>query len=207
MSGIALFGGTFNPPHMGHRRLLESAIQAVMPEKTFIMPDRIPPHKEAQLLAGADDRLEMCRLAFGDIPGVEISYWELKREGRSYSIYTVRHLRELFPDGRLWFIMGSDMLLGFEKWYCWEELLTLCTPLCLARCAEDTMAALKQAEHLSSITGINEAAKIVQAPPLEISSTQLRELISRGSNTEGLIGREVLDYIKQNGIYLNSKEK
>ena len=78
-----------------------------------------------------------------------------EREAKSYSIYTVKHLRELYPEGRLWFIMGSDMLLSFEKWYCWEELLSLCTPLCLARCTSDAMAALAQAEKLSKMTGIS----------------------------------------------------
>ncbi len=207
MSGAALFGGTFDPPHLGHRRLLESAIEAVVPEKTIVMPDRIPPHKQAEGIADTRDRLEMCRLAFGDIPTVTVSDWELRREAKSYSIYTVKHLRELYPEGRLWFIMGSDMLLSFEKWYCWEELLSLCTPLCLARCTSDAMAALAQAEKLSKMTGISEAAKIVQASPLEISSTSVRNIFYKGGSPDEFLGREVLDYIREHGLYRYSKEQ
>lgn len=207
MSGIALFGGTFNPPHLGHKRLLETAIEAVIPEKTIVMPDRIPPHKQADSIADTDDRLEMCRLAFSDIPTVSVSDWELKREGKSYSIFTVRYLRELYPDGRLWFIMGSDMLLSFEKWFCWEELLTLCTPLCLARCTADAMAALTQAEKLSAATGIREAAKIVQASPLEISSTTVRVILYSGGSPDDLIDSRVLRYIRDHDLYTNIKDR
>lgn len=203
MSGIALFGGTFDPPHLGHRRLLETAIAAVIPDKTIVMPDRIPPHKQSDRIADTADRLEMCRIAFSEIPTVTVSDWELGREGKSYSIYTVRHLRELYPEGRLWFVMGSDMLLSFEKWFCWEELLTLCTPLCLARCTADAMAALAQSERLSKLTGINDAAKIVQASPLEISSTAVREMLYRGDMPDEYLDSEVLGYIREHGLYKN----
>lgn len=207
MSGIALFGGTFDPPHLGHRRLLEAAVSAVSPDRTIVMPDKIPPHKSSGQVADPGQRLEMCKLAFGDLPGVTVSNWELSREGKSYSIYTVRHLRELYPDGRLWFIMGSDMLLSFEKWYCWEELLRLCTPLCLARCKDDMLAAVAQAKMLSDITGIDEAARIVEASPVEISSTQLRSLLAEEGRAVQFMSREVLSYIKDNALYVKDKDK
>lgn len=201
MSGICLFGGTFDPPHLGHRRLLETAIKAAAPERVFVIPDRLPPHKASDKLVSPSLRLEMCRLTFGGIDGVEISDREIMQEGKSYSIYTVRYFRELYPEGRLWFVMGSDMLLCFEKWYCWQELLRLCTPLCLARCSGDAEAARAQAERLSELSGIPRAAVVIDAPPMEISSTELRKALARGEDVSQFMEAETLRFIKEKGIY------
>lgn len=201
MSGICLFGGTFDPPHLGHLRLLQTAVSAVAPERVIVIPDRLPPHKISDRLASPQLRLEMCRLTFGEIGGAEISGWETDREGKSYSIYTVRHFRELYPDGKLWFVMGSDMLLYFEKWYCWEELLRLCTPLCLARCSGDARAAREQAKRLCEITGIPDAAVVAEAPPIEISSTEIRKAVALGGDVSRFVEPRTLALIKEKGLY------
>ena len=201
MSGIALFGGTFDPPHLGHRRLLEAAIAAVKPSHTIIIPDRIPPHKVNKDLTAPEDRLEMCRLAFGDIPGVGISDWELMREGKSYSIYTVTHLREVYPEDELWFIMGSDMLLSFGKWYRSEEILQKCRLLCLARTAGDKLLSETAAEQIAIRTGDRNSVKVVRAEPLELSSTQVRKRLLEGKSCEGLLSENVIRYIKEKGLY------
>ena len=83
---IGVFGGTFNPVHLGHLNCLKSVAEQASLDKMIVMPDRIPPHKQAEDLASSEDRLNMCRLAFADIPCVEISDWELKQEGKSYSV-------------------------------------------------------------------------------------------------------------------------
>ena len=127
---IGVFGGTFNPVHLGHLNCLKSVAEQAGLDKMIVMPDRIPPHKQAEDLASSEDRLNMCRLAFADIPCVEISDWELKQEGKSYSVITLRHLKEIYPHDKLFFIMGSDMLLSFEEWYQYKEILSLSALIC-----------------------------------------------------------------------------
>lgn len=120
---IAIYGGTFNPVHKGHLNCLKSVIESVQLDKIIVLPDRIPPHKSAQGLASGRDRLKMCSLAFEGLENVIVSDWELKRKGKSYSVITLRHFHEMYPDDKLFFIMGSDMLLSFEQWFQYDEIL------------------------------------------------------------------------------------
>lgn len=192
----AIFGGTFNPVHLGHRRLLEAVTSAVQLDRVFVIPDRLPPHKQAEQLASGEDRLEMCRLAFAEMPNVTVSGYELEREGKSYSYYTVKHFRELYPDGELYFIMGSDMLMTFDRWYRAQELMQLCTPLCISRRAEDAEPCRKKAEGL-------ERAVFVEAEPLEVSSTEIRGMLGGGRYSElsEYLDTKVIDYIIEHQLY------
>lgn len=193
---IAIFGGTFDPPHLGHRRLLETVMRAVEADRVFVIPDRIPPHKAAERLTDGADRLEMCRIAFSGMDGVTVSDWELRREGKSYSYYTVKHFRELYPEGELYFIMGSDMLLTFDRWYKAEELMRLCTPLCISRRAEDTELCREKARGF-------EKAVFVEAEPLEISSTEIRAMLKDGQYPElsEYLDSKVIEYILYKHLY------
>ncbi|MBP3272076.1 MAG: nicotinate (nicotinamide) nucleotide adenylyltransferase [Ruminococcus sp.] len=193
---IAIFGGTFNPPHLGHRRLLEVVTEAVKPDRVFIIPDKIPPHKEASGLVSGEDRLALCRLAFGDIANVEISSYELDREGKSYSYYTVSHFKELYPDDDIYFIMGSDMLLTFDKWYRAEELMKMCIPLCISRCADDIERCRSKAKQFRK-------AVFVEAAPFEVSSTDIRNIIKNKQDYKlsELLDEKVISYIKTHKLY------
>ena len=104
---IALYGGTFNPPHVGHIKFAEEFARKVEPKRFFVIPDFRPPHKELDTLSPSPtDRLEMCRLAFGHI--AEISDFEILNEKTSYTIETIRHFKKLFPSERLMFLIGDD---------------------------------------------------------------------------------------------------
>ena len=114
----AIYGGSFNPPHLGHVRAAAAVMEKLGPDRLLIIPTNIPPHKEmAQGSPSPEQRMELCRLAFGDIPGAELSDMEIKREGRSYSADTVGSLREMYPQDELYLVMGSDMFLSFCQWY------------------------------------------------------------------------------------------
>lgn len=195
---IGIYGGTFNPVHLGHVNMLSRAVKAAKLDRVLVVPDRIPPHKAAQSLASGRDRLRMCRIAFRDIEEAEICDWELKREGKSYSVITLRHFKEAFPGDRLYFIMGSDMLISFHKWYCYEEILSLAGLICISRSGGDSDAVKDQAQRLRDM-----GAEIitVTAEPFEASSSQVRELIEQGSDCEGLMDRGVMDYIRSRGLY------
>lgn len=199
MGRIGIFGGTFNPVHKGHAKLLNSVMNAIGFDKLIVLPDRIPPHKLADNLASGYDRLNMCKLAFGDINGVEVSDWELKQSGKSYSVITLRHFHSVYPDDRLFFIMGSDMLLSFHTWYCYEEILKLASIVCISRENEDTVQKLNDyAERLKNKGG---EVIIIEEEPFEVSSTLLRDKLKNRQDCSCYLDENVVQYIEANNLY------
>ena len=205
MKAVAIFGGTFNPVHLGHRHIIEAAMKAVKLDKIFVVPTRIPPHKEAQELSSGEDRAQMCRLAFSDLDNTEISDHELKNEGKSYSFYTVRHFKELYPEAELYFIMGSDMLLSFHEWYRYREILEMTNIISISR--ENGISSEELEAYVRQL-GV-EAGKIVlaDAEPFEISSTELRERIKLGLDCDKYLDHKVAEYINEKNLYSNGEAK
>ena len=189
---IGVFGGTFNPPHNGHVRLAKAAADELKLDKLLVIPSCIPPHKIAAKLADGQERLEMCRLAFGCDPRFEVSPMELERGSRSYTVETLRELKALYPDSELYFIVGSDMLESFDKWYLWQEILSL-SVLCAASREEG------YSPDLSRFVKLAERIKIITLDPLEVSSTQIRN--SAGEVSPELLDPKVAAYIREHGLY------
>lgn len=189
---IGVFGGTFNPPHNGHVRLAKAAADELKLDKLLVIPSCIPPHKIAAKLADGQERLEMCRLAFGRDPRFEVSPMELERGSRSYTVETLRELKALYPDSELYFIVGSDMLESFDKWYLWQEILSL-SVLCAASREEG------YSPDLSRFGKLAERIKIITLDPLEVSSTQIRN--SAGEVSPELLDPKVAAYIREHGLY------
>ena len=197
---IGIYGGTFNPVHKGHLNCLLSVIDSVSLDKIMVLPDRIPPHKSAAGLAKGRDRLNMCRLAFGSLNGVVVSDWELKQKGKSYTVQTLRYFKKENPDDELFLIIGSDMLLSFEKWFKYDEILHMATLLCVSRDDEDTEELLRlHAKKLVNEFGGN--IKIVKTIPLEVSSTQIRKMIADNKDCSCYLDENVVKYIKNNKLY------
>ena len=193
-----IFGGTFDPVHLGHKHCLMTVMEKVGLDRVIIMPDRIPPHKQARDIASPEDRVEMLRLTFSDLQGAEISDMELRREGKSYSVITLRQLHKELPEDELCFIMGSDMLLCFDKWYCWQEILTLCTLICVSRSDKDTEKLEPFADRLRASGG---KIIIVAVEPFEISSTEIRRALSEGLDCSSYLDENVIGYIKKKKLY------
>ncbi len=194
MKKIGIFGGTFNPPHNGHVRLADKAAENLGLDKVLIVPSCIPPHKIPGKLAQGSERTQMCRLAFGENEKFEISTIELERGDKSYTVETLRDLKKLYPDDELYFIVGSDMLKSFTKWYMWEEILSLAY-LCAASREKGYEA------DLSAFTAEQKERIIfLDIEPFEVSSTQIRNSIAGGEDND-LINRKVLNYIRANGLY------
>ena len=188
---IAIYGGTFNPVHKGHYNCLKSVLDAVELDKVIVLPDRIPPHKSAEGLISGEDRLEMCRLAFGELDKVEVSEWELKQTGKSYSVITLRHFHKLYPE---------DMLLSFEKWYRYEEILQLASLICVSRENAVTNQILQQ--HADEMTQ-NSGGEIiiVDTKPFEVSSTQIRKMIENSQIPSCYLDENVVQYISVKNLY------
>lgn len=171
---IAIYGGSFNPPHLGHVEAARTVAAVLAPDRLLIVPASVPPHKAlADGSPTAQQRLELCRLAFADIPGAEISEIELRREGKSYSYDTVRLLREENPDVQLILVVGTDMLLSFEKWYQFRYLLENCTLAVLARGEDDLDELRAAAAYLRE--SYDADVTVLPHEPIAISSETIRE--------------------------------
>lgn len=123
MPRVAILGGTFNPLHLGHYQMLKALNEREDIDKIFLMPDKIPPHKVCDFMASDEDRIEMCRIAASEFNKCELCLIEFEREGKSYTFDTVKLLKEKFCDFKFSFVCGGDMLVYFDKWYRFEDLM------------------------------------------------------------------------------------
>ena len=173
---LAIYGGSFNPPHLGHAAAIRAVLDAIRPDELRVIPAATPPHKK--LPAGspsAAERLRLAELAFGNIPGVTVSDMELKREGKSYTADTVRALRRENPGATLYLIIGTDMLETFAEWHDFRSILRSVTLVALAREIGELDAVRDAASRLRRDCGAR--VRVLSAKPLPVSSTQLRMLL------------------------------
>ena len=194
MKKTGIFGGAFNPVHNGHVRLAEEAVKQLKLRRLLIIPTYVSPHKHTDL-APYEDRAEMCRRAFGHIPGVEVSDIEVRLGGTSYSINTVRALKEMYPNEQFFLLIGGDMLFYFDKWYRYEALLGECKVVAAARENSEYSDMCEYAAEMGRIMVLNLHVT-------EVSSTEIREKLKNGESITGLVPEAVEDYIKERGLYV-----
>lgn len=200
---IAVYGGSFNPPHLGHAHALAEAAEYLAPDLLLVLPDNIPPHKDlAENSPSAEARLEMCRLAFSGIPGVTVSDMELKRRGRSYTSDTIQDLRKAYPADSLYLIIGSDMLLSFPSWYRFRYILQEAGLAVLCREREEELSIRKTAEEMKASFGAE--VLLIPSVPYPASSTEIREELALGRCPKELASR-VYGYIRDHRYYLTQQ--
>ena len=197
MSRIALFGCSFNPIHNGHLHLAQTVHQQCGLDRMLLMPSGTAPHKSSDAYAPAADRLAMCRLAAEPYPWLEVSDYELTKPGKSYTVETLRYLHSRFPEDALFLLTGSDMLLSFDSWYCWQEILTLAGLLCVSRGTEPEDVLRQKAAELSSYGQVT----VVHAKPLPMSSSQIRHKIELCRKFSCYLPENVVQYIMLHGLY------
>jgi nicotinate-nucleotide adenylyltransferase len=199
---VGIFGGTFNPIHKGHTEAAYAFLRCVNPDKLLVIPTKIPPHKA---IKGDDDpeiRLEMTRRAFSENgeydKRVEVSDIEIRSEGKSYTYYTLQKLKSMGYDD-FYLYCGTDMLLSFDSWFRFEDILSMCT---LAYASRLESACPEASE---KITMLRErySAKIIEIPldPIEISSSEIREMIHKGEDAAAYLSSPVLRFIDERGLY------
>ncbi len=196
-----VYGGTFNPIHLGHIHILKEFIRRLSLDKVLLIPTGTPPHKNTPSLAGAEDRLAMCGLALQEIEKapVEISEIELKREGKSYTADTLRALKEEYPEDELFLLMGEDMFLTVHQWYCPETIFALAA-LCASPRSKDGLCKLMaQKKQLEEVYGAK--CLVENIPYFPASSTEIRDRAARGESLSGLVPPEVEKYIVAHGLY------
>ena len=197
---LGIYGGTFNPPHLGHVGAAESFASLIEPDEFLIMPDFLPPHKLFEGNVSAEDRLEMSKLAFSHIKNVAVSDMEIKRGGKSYTSVTLEELSE--KDTEIYFLCGTDMFLTLSEWFRAEIIFKLAT-ICYVRRENDA----ENTALIDSLTKEYEKkynARIIAIPACvrEISSSSLRECLS-GNSDDALnyLPKSVYEYINDRGLY------
>ena len=194
---IAVYGGSFNPPHLGHREAAEAVVREIAPDKLFIIPDCIPPHKEmAPNSPGPRERLALCRLNFADIERVEVSDIEILREGRSYTADTVARLREEYPGDALSLVVGTDMLLSFEEWHDFSYLFSRCELIVMPREEDDRPAIEEKKAEFEKKYGAK--IRVLDSIPLPMSSSTIRSLLPKRMGADKLFPEVYAEIIKKN---------
>jgi nicotinate-nucleotide adenylyltransferase len=194
---IGILGGTFNPPHLGHLVCAQEAVIELGLERMVLMPVGVPPHKEALDDPGREHRFEMCRLAIAKDERLAVSRLELDREGRSYTVDTLRAIHESAPGDDLTFIVGGDMAHSLPTWREPEALLGLAT-LAVAERAGARRAEIEQ--RLADLEG-GHRVRFFEMPRMDISSSDIRRRVREGRAIRYLVPDEVVQYIGTHRLY------
>ena len=203
---LGIFGGTFNPIHLGHEAMIDAFLETIAPDKMLVIPNAQPPHKESSLLATEEDRLAMLELALAE-RACHIDKRELLRSGKSYTFETLRSLREEYPKDRFVLLVGADSLLSFEKWVRFEEILSQTELAVFERGGiqggeDETLR--KEAKRLEEKYGAKICLIEAKIPP--ISSTVVRQKAAAGMDLSDLVSPSVGEYLKKKNLYLDPAE-
>ena len=194
---IGILGGTFNPIHLGHLMIAEMALEAFNLNRVIFVPAKEPPHKEADVIE-AKYRLEMVHAAVLDNPNFLVSDVEMKREGKSYTIDTVRYFYNTYgPTTEFFFIAGTDTIQNLPTWKYIEELLDMCEFIGAIRpgATEDI------GESIEWFGQRGSRIHILEVPEIKLSATDLRYRLREGLSTRYMLPRLVYQYIKRHKIY------
>ncbi len=186
-----IFGGTFNPFHIGHYEMLSALCSAPFVKKVLVMPDSIPPHKVCDFMPSDEDRIEMCRIACADFDKAELCLVEFEREGKSYTVDTVNRLYELYPNEKFAIACGGDMVAILDRWYDHETLFKLSSFVAIRR---EGLANFEQDVEKMRSKGADII--VLDAKITEISSSILRK-----SMDTAMLPEKIAEYITEKGVY------
>ena len=203
MERIGIYGGTFNPPHIGHMRAAAHAVEALKLDWLLLIPNGFAPHKVVADGATGAQRLEMLTLSARGMKMAQVSDIELKREGKSYTADTIAHLREQFPESELILMMGTDMFLSFLTWYHPERIMKDATLAVFCRGERNEQEAI--AAQKAELEAMGAKITLVSNPVTAISSTELRRMLVFRC-ADSFLCPGVGDYIRSHGLYGTGKD-
>ncbi len=199
---IGIFGGTFNPIHMGHLIMANEVCKHHHLSKIIFMPTYIPPHKYVDDLVAAQYRYEMIKAAISGKSTLKVSGIEIKREGKSYTIDTILEILKRYgEDCEIYLIMGADSLNELELWKEIKKLSQLCHFVIVNRPGFKTEASARLLEIVGSTSLLDLERLRIEINPVDISSTNIRKRVNDGDEIEGLVPKCVEAYIKEHGLY------
>ena len=193
---IALYGGSFDPIHIGHLITAETALDTYDLEKVIFIPSYITPLKDRELEASDKNRFEMTKLSTKGNLKFEVSDYEISNEGVSYSYNTVKYFSELYKNEKIYFIIGTDRAKDLKKWYNIGELAKLVTFIFVARDEEDLYKIVEGDVFYKSIN-----YEIMKSPVIEISSSLIRKNLKNKKSIKYMITDECRSYIEELGLY------
>ena len=199
MERIGIYGGTFNPPHVGHIAAAKAAAELLRLDKLLLIPDRIAPHKQLpEGSASAEQRLQMLEIASYGIEKAEVSDMELRREGTSYTYLTILELREQYPEAQLILLMGTDMFLSFDRWKNTDIILQNASLGVFYRGDKEEKQAI--AAKKAELETLGATVELAENPVVSISSTDLRRMLVFRC-ADDFLPEGVNAYIQRNGLY------
>ncbi len=208
---IGIFGGTFNPVHIGHLRPVEEARIYFNLNKVIFIPAKIPPHKNINNVVSPFERLKILKLAVEDNPFFEVSDIELHFEGKSFTYNTLIKLTQLFHLDDLYLIIGKDSFYSFKTWHRWNEILKMVNLIVLNRkiSEKDYPDELEFAKSLGYNrkenfyeNSYNKTLQFFNNSIIEVSSTKIRENFKSGISNRYLIPEKALQYIIKKNLYV-----
>ena len=197
--GLGILGGTFDPIHLGHLHIAEAVYDQIALDEIVFIPAFVPPHKLGQDYAPAQHRYAMTELAVRSFPHFTVSDMELRRSGVSYTIDTLRELHELYPERKLYFIIGADSLFAFEVWKEPGRICKACTLVVAVRNHTSSDELNREIKRLSEKYEGNFAR--LDTMNIDVSSHQIRQWISDEKSLKYYVPDKVISYMKENGIY------
>ena len=204
MERIGIYGGTYSPPHIGHLRAAEYAIEALGLDRLLLIPTGVSPHKQMSAGATSDDRLQMLHLSAAGIEKAEVSDIELKRQGSSYTVDTLRLLKEQYRDSELVLLMGTDMFTSFLSWREPEAIMELATLAVFCRGERGERERIDAQK--AALEAMGAKIELVENPVTAISSTDLRRMLIFGC-ADPFLMPGVGDYIREHGLYGTGKDR
>ena len=219
---IGLFGGTFNPVHLGHLRAALEVKEGFELSEIFLIPAALPPHKMPGDVVDAGDRLKMLNLALEEKVGFNVSDIELRRSGPSYTIDSVRHFKNTLPEkSKIYLVMGLDAFLEIDTWKSYEDLMALVSIVVINRpnsahhssgdgweLMDDYLTSRMSATYKFSesqscyLSDDQQPIYTFEVTALDISSTRIRRLIKEGRSIGYLVPHKAAEFIKSRGLYL-----
>ncbi len=200
MKEIGILGGTFDPIHIGHTKLGIEAIKQFDLSEIWIIPAFNPPHKTLKNVTSYEDRVNMIRLAIENLSQFKILEIEKMRGGKSYTSETLKELVSLYPKTRFSFIIGADSLYEIEDWHKPEEVMKFARLLVALRTYDKAYKSLvEQVDYLKE--KYNADIEIISYNKINISSNEIRSLVSQNKDYSALVDEQVKKYIESNKLY------
>jgi len=202
MQSIGIFGGTFDPPHIGHLILAAEAQAQLRLDRLLWMLTPDPPHKQDQPITPIDHRQAMVNLAIADTPGFELSTIEIDRPGPHYALDTLKIVAQQNPGADLVYLMGGDSLRDLPAWHRPVDFISACDVIGVMRRPDDAidLPALEK-----RIPGLTAKVRYVDAPLLDIAAHEIRERIGEGRPFRYYLPEPVYNYIQNQALYRNTQ--
>ena len=207
---LGIFGGTFDPPHVGHLLAASDAIEHLTLDRLVFVPAAVQPLKAGRETASAVHRLAMVRLMVGSDARLQSDSVEVDRDGLSYTVDTLREFARRFPSADRYFLVGADVLASFAQWRDPQTVLDLATLAVLTRRADNDSDEISEATQIdqqrmsargSLLDGLAQRSTFVPTRRVDISSTEIRDRVRSGRSIHGFVTDAVGEYITAHGLY------